>query len=117
MTAKRPAPPVFNWWKWCEQERLDRCWTQLQDATVLSASGPLYAGLRIRRGDVIYSATLHLFIGDGPGWWWRVWTHGPTTDVMAGDVVSIQDGEETDGVRDRAAERVTHVLLEALRRT
>ena len=117
MPVHRPAPPVFDWWKWCEQERLDRCMVQLQDATILAASGPLYAGLRIRHGDVIYSASLYLFICEDAGWWWRVWTRGLSTDVTAWGEVAIQDGEETDDVRDRAAEQVARVLLEALRRT
>ena len=111
----RPAPPVFDWWKWCEQERLDRAWIQLQDATILAASGPLYAGLRIRNGDAFYSATLHLFIGDRAGWWWRLWTRGLLTDVSTGDVLEIQDHEETEGVRDRAAGQLARALLQALR--
>lgn len=115
MPVHRPAPPVFDWWRWCEQERLDRAWIQLQDATILAASGPLYAGLRIRNGDAFYSATLHLFIGDRPSWQWRVWTDGLSRNVLAGDVLEIQDHEETGDVRDRAAERVTCVLLQALR--
>lgn len=116
MPHYRVTPP-FDWWKWCGEERFDRAWIQLEDASILAASGPLYAGLRIRHGDVLHSATLHMFIDDGARWWWRVWTRGLSTDISTGAEVEILDGEETDDVRDRAAEKLARALLQTLRGT